>query len=57
MFTVRKSGLTDRVGGVDEFAWFGELNHALLEVCEGPFYQNLLFLVIGQQVVPQLLLK
>ena len=49
--------ITYRVGRVDEFPGFAELYKALLHVVEWPLHQTFLLLKVGQQVVPQGLLK
>ena len=45
-----------RVGCVDKFSWFAELDHALFQVVQRTFHQDFLFFVVSQQMVPQLLL-
>lgn len=47
---------THGVDGVHELAGLAELHETLPQVVEGPLHQNLLFLVVVQQVVPQRLL-
>lgn len=49
----RRERPTYGVDGVDKLAGLAELHEAFPEVVQWPLHQNLLFLVVVQQVIPQ----
>ncbi len=48
---------TYRISCVDQFPWLAELDHALLQVVQWTLHEHLLFFVVRQQMIPQLLLR
>jgi hypothetical protein len=48
---------TDRIGGIDELARFGELDGGLLQVVQRAFDEHALLLVHDEQMVPEFLAR